>query len=195
MNLEEANLLEKTKTFVQSELAKAEAGHDWFHIERVLLNTRKIAIGKEVDHLVLELGVLLHDIGDSKFHGGDEKVGKIKIKLFLETTSLSVTRKVHLLNIVKHISFRNSFDSSNFKSPELDIIQDADRLDAIGAIGIARAFSYGGYKGNPFYDPAVLPNNNLDKESYKKANTPTINHFYEKLLKLQSMMNTEAGIK
>lgn len=193
MTSAEIEIIGKAMVFVQEELEKAEAGHDWFHIERVLLNSRKIAAGKVVDHLVVELGALLHDIGDSKFYHGDEEVGKRKIRAFLKTIPLSEERKKHLTNIVNHISFRNSFDCSSFSSPELEILQDADRLDAIGAIGIARAFSYGGYKGNPFYNPKVLPNKDLDKETYKKADTPTINHFYEKLLKLKSMMNTKTG--
>jgi uncharacterized protein len=191
MNIEA--IVNKTKIFVKQELQSAEAGHDWWHIERVLKNTEVLSEGENVDNLVLQLACLLHDIGDAKFHNGNEEIGRQKILAFLAELSISEKVRTHVLNIVENISYRKHFDASEFNSKELEILQDADRLDAIGAVGIARAFSFGGFKGNAFYDPKVLPKRTIDKKTYKKGKNPTINHFYEKLLKLKSMMNTEKG--
>lgn len=191
--MKEKTIVSKTEDFVKKELKGAEAGHDWWHIERVYQNVLLLSKNMEINSLVLTLSCLLHDIGDAKFHNGDEEIGKQKINAFLAELGISEEVQTHIINIIENISFRKHFDASGFHSIELDILQDADRLDAIGAIGIARAFSYGGYKGNVFYDPGILPNLSVDKNSYKKGNTPTINHFYEKLFKLKSMMNTEKG--
>lgn len=189
---EEAIVL-KAKEFVQKELQNAEAGHDWWHIDRVYNNALLLAENEPVNFLVLRLACLLHDVGDAKFHNGDESVGLEKIKSFLSEVSVSEEIYNHVINIVENISFRKHFEPTGFRSMELDILQDADRLDAIGAVGIARAFSFGGFKGNTFYNPEVLPNMNMDAKSYKKGENPTINHFYEKLLRLKSMMKTTKG--
>lgn len=186
--------IEATIAFVKKALADAEGGHDWFHIERVWKNAKHIA-AKEggVDSEIVELGALLHDIADAKFYDGDEEIGPQKAREFLETLNVTPAVIAHVENIVRHISFKGSREGQQFMSPELAIVQDADRLDAIGAIGIARTFNYGGFKGRPLYDPAIDPNPSMSKEEYKKGESPTINHFYEKLLLLKDMMNTQTG--
>lgn len=250
-NLEAAQqqkIIEVTAAYVKEELAGAESGHDWFHIYRVWQLARTIAQGElaaAIDYsgdtkaggfeysqalgaekekmLVVELGALLHDIADAKFHNGDETIGPVKARLFLETLDLSADIISQVVNIVRHISFKGGShfrpenglgeggrfktendlqeerefntekDTAGFYTPELGIVQDADRLDAIGAIGIARAFNYGGFKNRAIYDPAIAPMLNMTKEQYKQSTAPTINHFYEKLLLLKDRMNTATG--
>jgi len=143
--------------------------------------------------LVVELAALLHDIADSKFHNGDEEIGPQTAGSFLSSINVDAETIRHVQQIIRHISFKSGFDKKEFHSIELDIVQDADRLDAIGAIGIARAFSYGGFKGRELYNPEVAPNLNMTKAEYKASTAPTINHFYEKLLLLKDKMNTETG--
>lgn len=189
-------IVEETIRFVKETLKGAEGGHDWFHIQRVFKNSLLIAKDeKKIDILVVSLGALLHDIADAKFHDGDETVGPKLAKQFL--ISLDVDKKVitHVINIITHISFKSGLETRahKFNSIELQIVQDADRLDAIGAIGIARAFNYGGFKNRALYNPEIAPNLNLTKEAYKKSSAPTINHFYEKLLLLKDKMNTKTG--
>ena len=189
----EETLIENTIEFVKNHLKNAEGGHDWFHIERVLNNSRLIAEGENANLTVVELGALLHDIADSKFHGGDETIGPKVASDFLESQEVSQKIKDHVIKIIENISFKGGNIDQKFTSPELDIVQDADRLDAIGAIGIARTFNYGGFKGRALYDPEIKPNMNMTKEEYKASNAPTINHFYEKLLLLKDRMNTKTG--
>lgn len=185
---------EATIAFVKKTLADAEGGHDWFHIERVWKNAMHIAAQEGGANLeIVELGALLHDIADAKFYDGDEEIGPKKAREFLETLDVTPAVIAHVENIVRHISFKGSREGQQFMSPELAIVQDADRLDAIGAIGIARTFNYGGFKGRPLYDPAIAPDPSMSKEEYKKGESPTINHFYEKLLLLKDMMNTRTG--
>jgi uncharacterized protein len=191
--MNEQTLIKQTVDYVKATLAEAEAGHDWWHIYRVWQNARHIATKEKVNLLVVELSALLHDIADAKFHDGDENIGPSMAGTFLNSQGVEPSIVQHIENIIRHLSFKSSFDESSWTSAELQVVQDADRLDAIGAIGIARAFSYGGYKGRTFYDPAIPPNLNLDKESYQKSTAPTINHFYEKLLLLKDRMNTQTG--
>ncbi len=193
MRMTEDQVINKTIDFVKNTLKGAEGGHDWFHIERVYNNAKLIAKDENVDHFIVSLGALLHDIADSKFHNGDETVGPKVASDFLE--SLEVEKDIidHVILIIENISFKGGNTIQKFTSPELDVIQDADRLDAIGAIGIARCFNYGGFKNRALYDPAILPNLNMTKEAYKNSTAPTINHFYEKLLLLKDRMNTDAG--
>ena len=188
-------LILKTVKFVQDTLADAEGGHDWFHIERVWKNAQLIAKSENVDISVVELGALLHDIADAKFYDGDESIGPKKARAFLESQQVDEAIIEHIENIIKFISFKSSLDTkgTKFTSKELEVVQDADRLDAIGAIGIARAFNYGGFKNRVLYDPAIAPHFDMDKETYKKSKAPTINHFYEKLLLLKDKMNTKTG--
>lgn len=190
-----SEIINQTIQFVKITLQGAEGGHDWFHIERVWKNAKLIAKEENVDLFIVELGALLHDIADAKFYDGDESIGPKKAKKFLTSIGINETIIQHIVNIIDNISYKNSLESSskNFNSKELDVIQDADRLDAIGAIGIARAFNYGGFKNREIYNPKISTDLNLSKEAYKKSNAPTINHFYEKLLLLKDKMNTNSG--
>lgn len=185
--------ISKTIDFVKEKLTGAEGGHDWFHTQRVYNNARLIAKDEDVDDLVVALGALLHDIADSKFHGGDETVGPRIANEFLSTLAIEKEVIDHVVLIIENISFKGGNIEQKFTSPELDVIQDADRLDAIGAIGIARCFNYGGFKNRALYDPDIAPNLNMTKEEYKNSEAPTINHFYEKLLLLKDRMNTKTG--
>ncbi|RZJ65080.1 MAG: HD domain-containing protein, partial [Flavobacterium sp.] len=162
-------------------------------IERVYNNALLIAKGEQCDELVVQLGALLHDIADSKFHGGDETVGPATARKFLEGKNVPEEVILHVVNIIENISFKGGNFEKKFSSIELDIVQDADRLDAIGAVGIARAFNYGGFKNRALYDPAIGPNTAMTKEEYKSSSAPTVNHFYEKLLLLKDRMNTQTG--
>ena len=186
-------LLENTIAFVKKELANAEGGHDWFHIERVYKNSLLISKTEGVDNLVISLGALLHDIADSKFHHGDETVGPKKAQDFLSSENVAEEVIVHVIKIIENISFKGGNKKQDFHSKELEVVQDADRLDAIGAMGIARCFNYGGFKNRKLYDPEIKPNLNMSPEAYKASTAPTINHFYEKLLLLKDKMNTQTG--
>ena len=186
-------IIEKTKEFVQRELQKAEGGHDWWHIYRVWQLARHIGSVEKVDMLIVELSALLHDIADAKFYDGDENIGPKKASLFLK--SLDVEKQIidRVTFIIEHVSFRKGIDANQYHDKELAIVQDADRLDAMGAIGIARCFNYGGHKGRPLYDPNQKPHENLTTEEYKSNTSSSINHFYEKLLNLKNLMNTSAA--
>jgi uncharacterized protein len=186
-------VINKTILFVQQTLKNAEGGHDWWHIHRVWTNARLIAQTEKADLLTVELAALLHDIADSKFHNGDEEVGPATAANYLQSIGIAPEIILHVQNIIRYMSFKSGFDQPVFHSTELAIVQDADRLDAIGAIGIARAFSYGGYKGREIYNPEIAPDLNMSKEAYKNSTAPTINHFYEKLLLLKDKMNTTTG--
>jgi uncharacterized protein len=187
------NILEVTIKYVKEILTEAEGGHDWFHIERVWKNAKLIAAKEHCDIEVVQLAALLHDIADSKFHGGNEEIGPTMAREFLENAGLKPQKVEHIVAIVENVSFKGGQNTRSHSSIELDIVQDADRLDAIGAIGIARTFNYGGFKNRAMYDPSIAPNLNMTKEEYKKSTAPTINHFYEKLLLLKDLMNTESG--
>ena len=189
------NYIQQTIDFVKKELEGAEAGHDWFHIERVYKNALHLLKTEQADEQVVLLGALLHDIADSKYHEGDETIGPKKAYDFMSTIEIPEDVKKHVVQIIENISFKGGNFEKNFRSKELEIVQDADRLDAIGAIGIARTFNYGGFKNHPLYDPAIKPNLQMSKDEYKKHQGTTINHFYEKLLLLKDLMNTETGKK
>lgn len=193
--MNEKQIIENTAEFVQSSLKDAEGGHDWFHILRVWNNAKLIAEEENVDLFIVELGALLHDIADSKFHNGDESIGPKIACEFLENQEVDESVIIHIEQIITNISYKGGNFEQKFNSPELQVIQDADRLDAIGAIGIARCFNYGGFKNRPLYNSDIQPNLNQSKEEYKNSNAPTINHFYEKLLLLKDRMNTKTGKK
>ncbi|HLW33394.1 MAG TPA: HD domain-containing protein [Aequorivita sp.] len=193
--ISEEKTIQNTIAFVKNELKNAEGGHDWFHIERVFKNSLLIAKGEKVDKTVVALGALLHDIADSKFHDGNETIAPKMARTFLESQLLSEGKIEHVVKIIENVSFRGGNTSKDFHSKELDVVQDADRLDAIGAIGIARTFNYGGFKNRKIYDPEINPELNMTPEEYKASNNPTINHFYEKLLLLKDRMNTKTGKK
>ena len=185
--------IEQTAAFVQEKLQHAESGHDWWHILRVWNNTKLILEREEADRLVCELTALLHDIADSKFHNGDETIGPRIAGEFLASIDVPQETIAHVQNIILNMSYKASLGEVKFHSKELEIVQDADRLDAIGAIGIARAFNYGGFKNREMYNPNISVDPNLDKEAYKNSTAPTINHFYEKLLLLKDKMNTDTA--
>ena len=187
------DLIPKTILFVKEKLENAEGGHDWFHIERVYKNTLLIAKNEACSTAVVQLGALLHDIADSKFHDGDETVGPRVAREFLESENVDEEIIEHVVNIIENISYKGGNFEKKFTSIELNVVQDADRLDAIGAIGIARTFNYGGFKNRTLYDPEIAPNSSMSKEEYKNNDSPTLNHFYEKLLLLKDKMNTETG--
>ena len=188
-------IISNTETFVKSTLENAEGGHDWFHILRVWNNAKLIAKSENVDDFIIELGALLHDIADSKFYNGDETIGPKIAREFLENQNVEEAVIHHVENIINNISYKGGNFEQKFKSPELDVVQDADRLDAIGAVGIARCFNYGGFKNRQLYNPNIPPNLTMTKEEYKNSKAPTINHFYEKLLLLKDKMNTTTGKK
>lgn len=185
--------IDKTISFVKETLSNAESGHDWFHTQRVYKNAMLIAETEPIDKFVVSLGALLHDIADSKFHNGDETIGPKIAREFLFKINVDSTVIEHIVKIIENVSFKGGNETQKFNSPELEVIQDADRLDAIGAIGIARCFNYGGFKNRPLYNPDIKPNLNMNKEAYKSSNAPTINHFYEKLLLLKDRMHTKTG--
>jgi len=189
-------IVTNTIAFVKQQLTGAEGGHDWFHIERVWKNAKLItATEPGADLFTTELGALLHDIADSKFHAGDETLGPRVARQFLVDQQVLPEIIDHVEQIIRNISFKGGHEQHLFKSAELDIIQDADRLDALGAIGIARTFNYGGFKNRAIYDPAIAPDLNMGKAAYKNSTAPTLNHFYEKLLLLKDLMNTATGKK
>jgi uncharacterized protein len=196
-NMNQGKIIQNTIEFVKTELQNSEGGHDWFHIERVFKNTILISKDEKVDVFIVSLGALLHDIADPKFYNGDETIGPKIAAEFLKKENVDSKTITHVINIIKYISFKNSLSKTGkkFTSKELEVVQDADRLDAIGAIGIARCFNYGGFKNRSLYDPEILPNLEMTKEQYKKSDAPTINHFYEKLLLLKDKMNTKTGKK
>lgn len=195
--MNENKIISDTINFVKKKLVAAEGGHDWYHTERVLNNAKLIAKTEKADNFIVALGALLHDIADAKFHEGDETIGPKIAREFLFEKNVDTSIIEHVVKIIENISFKSSLSEkpTKFTSIELEIVQDADRLDAIGAIGIARCFNYGGFKNREIYNPEIKPNLNMTKEEYKKSTAPTINHFYEKLLLLKDKMNTKTGRK
>lgn len=192
-----SEIVSKTIAFVKATLKGAEGGHDWFHIERVFKLSKRIGAEEGADELIVSLGALLHDIADAKFYDGDETVGPKMARQFMQSLKLDGELVDHVINIIRFISFKNTLDNNQpqFTSKELQVVQDADRLDAIGAIGVARTFNYGGFKNRPLYDPEIPPRKKLSKETYKMQQSPSINHFYEKLLLLKDLMNTQTAKK
>ena len=188
-----AQIINRAVSFVKQELAGSESGHDWWHVFRVWNLAKRIAEEEKADIFIVSLGALFHDIADAKFYDGDEAVGPEKAKIFLQTQNLPEETINKVLNIIRFVSFKNRHEKPDDNSLELQIIQDADRLDAMGAIGIARAFSYGGFQKREMYNPDIPPRPDMSKAEYKKSTSTTINHFYEKLLLLKEMMHTKTG--
>ena len=187
-------IVEKTISYVKETLAQAEGGHNWYHIERVWKTARYLQNQEGCgDLLTVDLAALLHDISDAKFNGGDDNKGSEMAYNFLVSNGLDKEVAIHVQTIIKYVSFKGGFPQDQIDSVEFRIVQDADRLDAIGAIGIARAFNYGGFKNRPIHDPSIPLQSYNDSKAYHRSNAPTINHFYEKLLKLKDLMNTESG--
>lgn len=191
--MKEDEIIISTIQFVKATLQGAEGGHDWFHIERVWKNAKAIARHENVNLFIVELAALLHDIADAKFHDGNENVGPETARNFLLQLEVEESTIQQVETIIRNISFKGGNFTAGFYSPELSVVQDADRLDALGAIGIARAFNYGGFKSRELYNPDIKPDLQMTKEAYKKTSAPTLNHFYEKLLLLKDRMNTTTG--
>lgn len=191
--MNERDIIQKTTDHVRGLLSGEGSGHDWFHVERVRNTALRIAREEQADILVVELAALLHDVADWKFAGGDHDAGPCAARTWLE--SLAVRPEVidHVVSIIAGLSFKGAGVETPMNTIEGQCVQDADRLDALGAIGIARAFAYGGHKGRAMYDPAIPPQPHASFEAYKKNAGPTINHFYEKLLLLKDRMNTATG--
>ncbi|WKS95825.1 HD domain-containing protein [Riemerella columbina] len=183
-------LIENTKTWVQEQLENADAAHDWHHTERVYQMACRLVEQEGGDPLVVAIAALLHDVADAKFHHGDETVAPRLIRAYLISQAVAEDLIQQVLFIVKHLSFRNLKQQPTELPIEFKIVQDADRLDAIGAIGIARAFHFGGHRNNPIHDPEIPPQTTFDKATYQQSKSTTINHFYEKLLLLKEMMQT-----
>jgi len=189
-------LIQKTAEHVKELFTGEGSGHDWWHIYRVWNNAKMIAKGESgVDLTVVELGALLHDIADFKAHGGDEEIGGKTAAEWLKSLGADENLIEQVKHIVDNISFKGAASENKIKSIEGKIVQDADRLDAIGAIGIGRTFAYGGHSGAVMYDPEDKFKAGMTKEEYKNNKGSTINHFYEKLLLLKDLMNTETAKK
>jgi len=185
-----------TMEYVKDKLEGEGSGHDWWHIYRVYNNALKIAKNEGVgDLFVIKLASLLHDIADWKFYNGDVTVGYKETKKWLVNFNLDEQLIEHVARIVKDISYKGAGEASLMNTIEGKIVQDADRLDAIGAIGIARTFAYGGNKNKEMYNPNIKPVFHENFQQYKNSNGTVINHFYEKLLLLKDLMNTEGGKK
>jgi len=204
--MDKQEIIKKTETFVKETLSEDSTGHDWWHIYRVRNLSKRIALHEGADIFIVELAALLHDIGDYKFFQGDEEAGAVKVRGWLSSLEISPLLIDKIVGITSQISFMHTLpDKSKEKgkknsttptiSKELMAVTDADRLDAMGAIGIARAFTYGGFFNRPIYDPNTKPSKFITKEEYKTTEAPSINHFYEKLLKLKDMMYTPLGRK
>lgn len=189
-------IFDRTVAFVKETLCGAEGGHDWHHTERVWNMAKNLREQEgNGDLLIIELAALLHEISDAKFNGGDDEIGSQLAYNFLIRNGIDLERSGHIRSIIRDISYRGGFPQERINSIEFQIVQDADRLDAMGAIGIARAFNYGGFKNRPIYDPSIPLKEYEDSGAYHRSEAPTINHFYEKLLRLKELMNTRSGKK
>ena len=188
-----SSIISKTCKFVENKLAGDGSGHDWWHIFRVWTLAKKIAVEEKAQMEIVELGSLLHDIADWKFHGGDDSIGPAMAQEFLSNNDVDPQLTESVVDIVSTISYKGAGVATPMKTLEGKIVQDADRLDAIGALGIARTFAYGGYKNRLIYHPDEKPVLHQSYTDYKKNEGHTINHFYEKLLLLRDRMNTKTG--
>jgi len=193
MTMQNKEKIRLTIDFVKTKLQGAEGGHDLWHIYRVWNNAKQLAKTEGGNLLVIELATLLHDIADSKFHGGDETLGPKIAREYIVELGITDLEIEQIVTIIENLSFKGGHASKIEKTIEFEIVQDADRLDAIGAIGIARTFNYGGFKNREMYNPEITPNLTMTKEEYKNSTTPTLNHFYEKLLLLKDLMNTNTA--
>lgn len=187
------NLVERVAEHVKARFLAESSGHDWHHINRVRKLARQIAAQEGANQEVVELGALVHDIADWKFHGGDETVGPREAERLLAREGAPPSVVLPVVEIVATISFKGAGVSSAMRTLEGQCVQDADRLDAIGAIGIARCFAYGGHAGRPMHDPDIPPVLHGSAAAYKAAKGPSLNHFYEKLFLLKERMNTPSG--
>jgi len=187
------SIIDKTCKFVEDKLSGDGSGHDWWHIFRVWTLAKKIAVEEKAQVEIVELGALLHDIADWKFHDGDDSIGPAIAREFLNNQNVEPNVSDSVVEIISTVSYKGAGVATPMKTLEGKIVQDADRLDAIGALGIARTFAYGGYKNRLIYHPDEKPVLHKSYEDYKKNEGHTINHFYEKLLLLKERMNTNTG--
>lgn len=195
VNDDNQQIIEKTILYVREKLEGEGSGHDWWHIERVYKNALNILSNEAADEFVVSLGALLHDIADFKFHDGDTEIGPKVARRWLESLNVEEAIIKRVEDIVRNVSFKGAKVESAMESIEGKIVQDADQLDAIGAIGIARTFAYGGFKKREIYNPGIEPTLHESFEDYANSDSHSVNHFYEKLLLLKDMMNTETGRK
>ena len=193
--MKQSEIIEKTKEYVQNKLSGESSGHDWWHIYRVWKNALNIGQHENVDLFVVQLAALLHDIADWKFNDGDLDIGPKIAREWLESLEVEEEIIAHVTQIIKEASFKGAGEIKRMPTLEGEVVQDADRLDAIGAIGIARTFAYGGHKNREIYNPNIKPEEKQSVEQYKNNTSPTINHFYEKLLLLKDLMNTKTARK
>jgi uncharacterized protein len=184
-------IIENTAAFIQEKFAAVCSGHDWPHIRRVWHVARALAAQEPgTDQEVVELAALLHDIADWKFHNGDYEAGPRAARVWLQSQQVPEATIARVEQVIREVSFKGLGVETPVTSPDAAVVQDADRLDAIGAIGVGRAFAYGGHKGRPMHDPATPPVSHADFEQYKQSTAPTLNHFYEKLLHLKDRLHT-----
>ena len=187
------DVLERTIAHIRQRMSQDSSGHDWFHVQRVWQTALALGRAEGADLFIVQLAALLHDIADWKFHDGDEDAGPRAAHLWLAGLQVAPDIIDAVCDIIAKLSFKGAGVAAEAMSLEGQVVQDADRLDAIGAIGIARAFAYGGHAGRLLYDPGVPPETHQTFAAYKRNSGPTINHFYEKLLLLADRMNTAAG--
>ncbi len=189
--MDKQHIINQTRDFVKNASYGEGSGHDWWHIERVYKLAKFLAEQEGANLFIVEMASLLHDMDDWKFRDLD-KTSTI-IEDFLCSIGVDEESRTHITMIVETMSFKGGVEDSSQSTIEGMIVQDADRLDAIGAIGIARTFAYGGHKNQPLYNPYIEPYLFHSLEQVKKADNHTINHFYEKLLKLKDLMNTKTA--
>lgn len=187
------SLVEAVASHVKAKFDGEGTGHDWWHIHRVWQNAKHIGAKENADMRIVELGALLHDIADWKFHDGDDMAGSREARRLLTEFKADAACIDHVCSIVENVSYKGAGVQTDMSTLEGKVVQDADRLDAIGAIGIARAFAYGGHKSRPLYDPNIKPVMHQSKEAYFNGNGSTLNHFYEKLLLLKDRLQTTTG--
>jgi uncharacterized protein len=186
-------MIQRTAAHVQAAMSDDTTGHDWWHVYRVWQTARRIGQREGADLFVVELAALLHDLGDHKFHDGDDTVAPRMTREWLGSIQAAPDVIDHVAEIVSNVSFKGAGVPTPMQTLEGQVAQDADRLDAIGAVGIGRAFTWGGHKGRPMHDPTIKPEHHTSFDAYKSNTNPTINHFYEKLLLLKDRMNTESA--
>lgn len=191
--MDKKKIIDATVKYAEEKLSGESSGHDWWHVYRVWKMAKNIGAKENADLFVVELAALLHDIADYKMHGGDDTVGQKVAREWLEKQLVDEDIILHVCEIIKEASFKGANVETKIKTIEGKVVQDADRLDAIGAIGIGRTFAYGGNKGREMYNPKIKPELHNSFEQYKNNNSPTLNHFYEKLLLLKDLMNTETA--
>lgn len=189
----EQAILAKTEAYVRGRMEGEGSGHDWWHVHRVRQTALRLAREEGADPYVVELAALLHDVADHKFHGGDETAGPRAAREWLEGLGVEEAVVRHVCAIIAELSYKGAGVPTPMSTPEGRVVQDADRLDAIGAIGVARTFAFGGSRGRPMHDPEAAPEAHGSFEAYKASRGPTINHFHEKLLLLRDRMNTAAA--